>query len=92
MGFKDIVTDNFEGFKCLGYCDDAYPLLGFSRQYKGGNVRILIGPEGDFSPEEVALAADNGYMPVTFGGSRLRLETAALYAAVAAHVIGDPKP
>ncbi|MDE6291197.1 MAG: RsmE family RNA methyltransferase, partial [Muribaculaceae bacterium] len=53
---KEIVTDGFSGFKCLGYCDDTYPLLGFSQEYGGGDVRILIGPEGDFSPEEVALA------------------------------------
>lgn len=91
IDFKDIVTDGFEGFKCFGYCDDNYPLLGFSKEYHGGNVRILIGPEGDFSPEEVEMAVANGYIPVTFGGSRLRLETAALYAAVAAHVCGDPK-
>ncbi|MDE6511496.1 MAG: RNA methyltransferase, partial [Muribaculaceae bacterium] len=87
--FRDIVSDGFTGFKCLGYCDDAYPLLGFSQEYKGGDVRILIGPEGDFTPEEVASAVEHGYIPVTFGGSRLRLETAALYSAVAAHVVGD---
>lgn len=87
--FKEIVTDGFSGFKCLGYCDDSYPLKNFAQEYRGGDVRILIGPEGDFTPEEVAMAVENGYMPVTFGGSRLRLETAALYAAVAAHVVGD---
>ncbi|MDE6741887.1 MAG: 16S rRNA (uracil(1498)-N(3))-methyltransferase [Muribaculaceae bacterium] len=89
IAFKDIVIDDFQGFKCLGYCDDAYPLRSFTQEYKGGDVRILIGPEGDFSPEEVAMAVENGYIPVTFGGSRLRLETAALYASVAAHVVGD---
>ncbi|MDE5586265.1 MAG: 16S rRNA (uracil(1498)-N(3))-methyltransferase [Muribaculaceae bacterium] len=87
--FKDIVTDDFQGFKCLGYCDDSYQLRKFASEYHGGDVRILIGPEGDFTQEEVALAVSHGYMPVTFGGSRLRLETAALYAAVAAHVVGD---
>ncbi len=89
--FKEIIDDDFSGFKCLGYCDDRYPLRGFSNEYKGGDVRILIGPEGDFTPEEVALAVEKGYIPATFGGSRLRLETAALYSVVAAHVIGDPK-
>lgn len=89
VSFKELINDNFSGFKCLGYCDDTYPLRSFKHEYKGGDVRILIGPEGDFTPEEVALAVDKGYLPVTFGGSRLRLETAALYAAVAAHVIGD---
>lgn len=89
IGFKEIVNDGFTGFKCLGYCDDTYPLLSFANEYTGGYVRIMIGPEGDFSPEEVSMAVAKGYMPVTFGGSRLRLETAALYACVAAHVVGD---
>lgn len=87
--FKTIISDDFQGFKCFGYCDDSYPLRSFAKEYRGGDVRILIGPEGDFSPEEVSLAVDRGYLPVTFGGSRLRLETAALYATVAAHLIGD---
>ncbi len=91
IDFTEIVEDGFVGFKCLGYCDDSFPLRSFANEYKGGNVRILIGPEGDFTPEEVRQAVENGYIPVTFGGSRLRLETAALYAAVAAHVKGDPK-
>ncbi|MDE7345231.1 MAG: 16S rRNA (uracil(1498)-N(3))-methyltransferase [Muribaculaceae bacterium] len=89
VSFNELIEDRFSGFKCLGYCDDAYPLKSFAQEYKGGDVRIMIGPEGDFSPDEVIVAVNNGYMPVTFGGSRLRLETAALYSAVAAHVVGD---
>lgn len=87
--FTGLVSDGFDGGKFMGYCDDSIPLKEFRKEYSGGNVRILIGPEGDFSPEEVKLAIDNGYIPVTFGGSRLRLETAALYAVTAAHVLGD---
>ncbi|HEY0670014.1 MAG TPA: 16S rRNA (uracil(1498)-N(3))-methyltransferase [Sphingobacteriaceae bacterium] len=41
---------------------------------------ILIGPEGDFTPDEVALCMQNGYIPITLGESRLRTETAALEA------------
>lgn len=89
--FKALMEEQFDGFKCMGYCDDSIPLKSFAQEYKGGNVRIMIGPEGDFSPEEVELAISKGYMPVTFGGSRLRLETAALYACVAAHVMGDKR-
>ena len=44
-------------------------------------IYILIGPEGDFSPEEAALALRRGWTPVTLGSSRLRTETAALVAA-----------
>ncbi|MDE6336346.1 MAG: 16S rRNA (uracil(1498)-N(3))-methyltransferase, partial [Muribaculaceae bacterium] len=46
-------------------------------------------PEGDFSPEEVELAVANGFIPVTFGDSRLRTETAALYGVTAVHIINQ---
>ena len=45
---------------------------------------LLIGPEGDFSPEEVQLAIENGFQPVLLGNARLRTETAAV---VACHTI-----
>ena len=41
---------------------------------------ILIGPEGDFSEEEVVLARHHGFVPVTLGTSRLRTETAGIVA------------
>lgn len=91
MLFNDLLDDGFEGFRCFGYCDESHPLLSFRSEYKGGDVRIMIGPEGDFSPSEVEKAIRSGYKAVTFGSSRLRLETAALYAVIAAHVISDPK-
>ncbi|GGK69196.1 16S rRNA (uracil(1498)-N(3))-methyltransferase [Rufibacter glacialis] len=50
---------------------------------------ILIGPEGDFSPEEVAQALQAGFKPVTLGQSRLRTETAALAACHTIHVLLD---
>ncbi len=43
------------------------------------NVLILIGPEGDFTPAEVALAKSNGCRPITLGPIILRTETAAIY-------------
>ena len=52
-------------------------LAGFT----GTNVTVLIGPEGDFSPEEARLALRCGYVPVHLGASRLRTETAAVTAA-----------
>jgi 16S rRNA (uracil1498-N3)-methyltransferase len=42
---------------------------------------ILIGPEGDFTPQEIALALENNFTPVALGDTRLRTETAALVAA-----------
>jgi len=45
------------------------------------NVAILIGPEGDFTPEEIALATGLGFQPVSLGDTRLRTETAGIVAA-----------
>jgi len=44
------------------------------------NTTILIGPEGDFSPEEVEIALKKGFLPVSLGESRLRTETAGVVA------------
>ncbi len=55
----------------------------------GADVCILIGPEGDFSPEEVALARATGFRPVSLGPSRLRTETAALVACHTIHLLNQ---
>lgn len=49
------------------------------------DITVLIGPEGDFSPEEAALARTCGYRPVHLGSSRLRTETAGVFAAQAVY-------
>lgn len=49
-------------------------------------VRVLIGPEGDFSPEEARLAVEHGFVPVHLGPSRLRTETAAVTAVTACYL------
>ena len=49
-------------------------------------ITILIGPEGDFSRAEVALALERGWQPVSLGDSRLRIETAALVATAAVYL------
>jgi len=55
---------------------------------KGSKPRIviLIGPEGDFSPEEVRTAMTAGFIPISLGSSRLRTETAAITAAEAVYL------
>ena len=48
-------------------------------------IVVMIGPEGDFSPEEVALAEERGFVPVSLGDSRLRTESAGVFAASAVY-------
>ncbi|NNC86843.1 MAG: RNA methyltransferase, partial [Akkermansiaceae bacterium] len=64
-------------------------LAGGAREFRGvlrgfaeppAAVDLLIGPEGDFTPEEIAAAVAAGFVPVSLGGIVLRVETAALYA------------
>lgn len=94
MAFKDFVESmkDSDAFRCFGYCSDDYERQGFANTYTAGmDVVIMIGPEGDFSPDEVEEAVKCGFLPVTFGESRLRTETAALYGVTAVHVINSIK-
>ena len=54
-----------------------------------GKYAILIGPEGDFSPDEIKQALEKGFLPVTLGNSRLRTETAGLVACHTLSVINE---
>ena len=53
---------------------------GFGSKPIENYCRVLIGPEGDFSDTEIELAMNSGYQAISLGESRLRTETAALYA------------
>ena len=55
--------------------------------FAGRDITVLIGPEGDFSPEEAKLALEHGYVPVHLGPSRLRTETAAVTAVESVYLI-----
>ena len=69
-----------EAQKFFGYCSPVIERKEFVRECQpGGKVIVMIGPEGDFTEEEVTLSIENGFMPVTFGEKRLRTETAGVY-------------
>lgn len=88
--FKKFVQQPFDGQKFIAHCYGEKDRTLLKQLYKpGSDVLILIGPEGDFSEEEVSLAISQGFVPVTFGDSRLRTETAALVACHTIHVINQ---
>ena len=79
---RDIITMDFEGEKYIAHCDSSFgerPYLG-NLVKKGANTLILIGPEGDFSKEEINFALQNGFKAISLGRERLRTETAAVVA------------
>jgi 16S rRNA (uracil1498-N3)-methyltransferase len=87
--FKTFIRQDFNGQKFIAHCSPGEkPLL--SKTYNTGeNALILIGPEGDFSPEEIEDALQNGFQPVSLGESRLRTETAALTACQTLHILNQ---
>ena len=68
--------------KFIAHCADDGNKQNFRQQVDHSvSGIILIGPEGDFSADEIALALQHGFMPVSLGDTRLRAETAGMVAA-----------
>ncbi len=78
--FDKFISRDFSGQKFIAHCYEGdKPLLRDIIQ-KWKDALVLIGPEGDFSPDEVEKAIQKGFQPISLGKSRLRTETAALVA------------
>jgi len=76
------------GNRFIAYCDPTIPRRLLSREYHpGADATILIGPEGDFSTEEITRALSEEWIPVSLGDNRLRTETAAMVACDTCHII-----
>lgn len=76
--FKEIIRQPFSGRRFIAHCEESQKTLLKETYVSGQDALLLIGPEGDFSKEEIQLAIENGFEPVSLGESRLRTETAAL--------------
>jgi 16S rRNA (uracil1498-N3)-methyltransferase len=77
---KDFAAMAFEGKKYIGYCIDNNRQSLKNCYSKNENALVLIGPEGDFTPDEIEICIKNKFQPITLGKSRLRTETAGLAA------------
>lgn len=82
-----------DALKFICYCDDTSafgvekrPLVEYLASCRGKRIIVMIGPEGDFSSSEVQSALECGFLPVSLGESRLRIETAALTATAAVYL------
>lgn len=86
MDFKKFIQQDFPGQKFIAHCHaENLPELR-KELLPNTDVLVLIGPEGDFSEEEVALAEAHGFKSISLGKSRLRTETAALVAVHLMHL------
>lgn len=78
--FADFIRQATESQKFIAHCYEEDKMLLQHAVQRGGEVLVLIGPEGDFSEEEVQAALQAGFKPVSLGNSRLRTETAGVVA------------
>ena len=92
---EDFLAEPSDAQRFIAYCDESLPReqrRSLAQVYDPGrDAVVLIGPEGDFDPQEVATALNAGFVPVTLGESRLRTETAAVFAIATMHAIKELK-
>ena len=89
---KEFIKSDESTQKFIAYCDPTIERQLLSKQYEANaDTTILIGPEGDFSIDEIKLAIETGYAPISLGENRLRTETAAVVACDTCHIINQIK-
>jgi len=92
MPVAQLMAEQAQGQRFIAYCDRSIPRRLLAKEIEAGkDFTIMIGPEGDFAPQEIRAAIDAGFIPVTLGDNRLRTETAALTACDTLHIINQFK-
>jgi 16S rRNA (uracil1498-N3)-methyltransferase len=89
MSFKTLLSSCSASQQFIAYVDENHQKELKHAIVPGKDVLILIGPEGDFSPDEISEALSHGYEPVGLGKSRLRTETAGLAACMTVSIMND---
>ena len=84
LSFSQFIDENkkINADRFIAYCDDKEQSIMIANiKYEHGDAIFLIGPEGDFTPQEIAFAKENGFQQISLGKNILRTETAALFVA-----------
>jgi len=87
--FNDFINQNLEGTICIAHCENQEKKSLKSIVKPSEKITILIGPEGDFSSEEIKKALLKNYSALSLGKRRLRTETAALVAVSGVSFINE---
>jgi 16S rRNA (uracil1498-N3)-methyltransferase len=90
-GFKEFITKQGKNDTDLfiAHCEETGRKKLSEVCRPGKNTLVLIGPEGDFSPDEIRLATDHHFVPVSLGQNRLRTETAGIVACHTVNLCND---
>ncbi|MCL6266270.1 16S rRNA (uracil(1498)-N(3))-methyltransferase [Flagellimonas myxillae] len=89
ISYKKYMEQQFGGLTFIAHCDEGEKMELKRRVAADKDVTILIGPEGDFTQNEILLARDKGFVPVSLGNNRLRTETAAIVACTTVAIINN---
>jgi 16S rRNA (uracil1498-N3)-methyltransferase len=90
VSFREFTRMKHSGIKMIAHCHNTFDRSRITDVYKRQeDATILIGPEGDFSEEEIRVATSGGFSSVHLGYSRLRTETAGIAACHSVYLINQ---
>lgn len=89
ISFEDFIQQTVEKEKFIAHCFDGEKKHLKNAIRKENDLLVLIGPEGDFSLEEVVFAKQNGFEEISLGYERLRTETAGVVACHIANLMNE---
>ena len=88
--FNEIIENTTDHQRFIAHLEEEVSKSHIVSQYKKGlSCCIIIGPEGDFTREEIKFARKNKFIPVSLGNSTLRTETAAIYSVSAINTLNE---
>jgi len=90
ISFEDFLKLDHEGSRGIAYCFGS-ERVGIESLGPSGSYTLMVGPEGDFTEQEVKQALEMGFAPFHLGASRLRTETAAVYITAAISILQQKK-
>lgn len=89
ISYLDFLEQEQSGLKFIAHCEEEEKMELKRRVVTDMDCTILIGPEGDFTKNEIELAKAKGYVPISLGRNRLRTETAAIVACTIVAMINS---
>lgn len=89
ISFKEFIKEEYNGLKLIAHCEETEKKLLKDVLVSNSKILILIGPEGDFTTNEIKLALENKFTPFSLGNARLRTETAAVVACTTVSIINQ---
>ncbi|MFX0558384.1 16S rRNA (uracil(1498)-N(3))-methyltransferase [Maribacter sp. CXY002] len=89
ISFNEIMKSPMHGVLFIAHCEDNERYELKRKIAPDQPTTILIGPEGDFSPNEIKTAMAKGFLPVSMGNNRLRTETAAIVACTIVNMVNN---